>query len=279
MNRDVAVVIGVGGMGLAISRRVGSGRTLVLADVDDATLQAAAECLRGEGHEVSTRMVDVSDAHSVAALADAAAALGAVTHVAHTAGLSSIQAPPDAILRVDLLGVALTLAEFGRVVARGGAGVVISSMAAHMAPPLTRAQQETLATGATTDLLGLPFLAPEKVPDSGTAYSIAKRGNLLRVAAASRIWSARGARINSISPGIISTSMGRQELAGPHGEMMRNMVSASGAKRLGTPDDIANAAAFLLSDRAAFITGTDLLVDGGVIATLHTGQEAGVEEE
>ncbi|MCJ7711999.1 MAG: SDR family oxidoreductase [Chloroflexi bacterium] len=270
MDRDVAVVIGVGGMGLAIARRVGGGRRLLLADFNEATLAAAADQLRGDGHDVTAQMVDVSDRASVAALADAAAALGAVTQVAHTAGLSPVQAPTTAILSVDLVGVAYVLDEFARVIATGGACVVIASMAGHMGafPPEMEA---ALATTPAADLLTLPFLAPDAL-DPGAAYGIAKRGNSFRVQAAATAWGRRGARVNVISPGVISTPMGQAELAGPHGDQMRVMIAMSGTGRVGTPDDIADAAAFLLGPTASFITGADLLVDGGVVAAIRTMQ-------
>ncbi|MQY29228.1 SDR family oxidoreductase [Nocardia aurantia] len=268
MDKDVAVVIGVGGMGQAIARRIGSGRRLVLADFSAATLDAAGALLSGEGHDVTTRVVDVSDVASVRALAEASAALGRLTHVAHTAGLSPTQAPVDRILHVDLLGVAVVLDEFANVVAPGGAGVVIASMAGHMAPGLLSAEQsKQLATAPAADLLTLPVVTA--VDNPGLAYSLAKQANLLRVQAAAGAWGARGARINSISPGVISTPMGRQELAGESGANMRALLDMSPAKRLGTPDDIAAAAEFLLDPRAGFVTGTDLLVDGGVVATLR----------
>lgn len=269
MSVNVVVVIGVGGMGQSIARRQGAGRKVLLADFDENVLGGAAEALRGEGYDVVTRPVDVSSRASVAALADEAVGLGDVVEVVHTAGLSPVQAPPAAILAVDLLGVALVLEEFGRVVAPGGAGVVISSMAGHLAPPLDAAQEQALAHTPADELLALPFVSPEVA--SAGSYGLAKRANQLRVRAASVTWGARGARINSISPGVISTPMGQQELAGDHGAAMRAMIGASAAKRLGTPGDITDAAAFLLGRGASFISGTDLLVDGGVVAAVRSG--------
>ena len=266
MEKNVLVVIGVGGMGLAIARRIGSCAKVLLADFNEETLAAAAEQLRVEGHDVAEQKVDVSDRASVAALADAAAELGPVLQVAHTAGLSPVQAPVEAIIGVDLLGVAHVLDEFARVVAPGGAGVVIASMAGHFAAdsmPLELAK--ALSLTPTEQLAELPFLA--QLPNPGAAYSIAKRANALRVQAAAGAWGQRGARVNSISPGIISTPMGAAELAGESDAQMRQMVGASATGRLGTPDDIAAAAAFLLDSRqSSFVTGTDLLVDGGAVA-------------
>lgn len=265
MSAGVLAVIGVGGMGQAIARRQGGGKHVLLADFNDATLQSAAAALRDEGYDVSTRLVDVSSRESVHALALAAADVGDVTELVHTAGLSPAQAPTAAIFAVDLLGVALVLDEFADVIAPGGAGVVISSMAGHLGVPLTAEQEGLLATTPADELLGLPFVAADN-HDAGFAYSLAKRANHLRVRAASRAWGVRGARVNSISPGVISTAMGQQELAGESGARMRAMVQASGTGRFGTPNDIADAAAFLLGPTSSFVTGTDLLVDGGVVA-------------
>ncbi|MEU4311295.1 SDR family oxidoreductase [Nocardia sp. NPDC024068] len=263
MGRDVAVVIGVGGMGRAIARRIGGGRRLLVADFDKANLDSVVEVLTGEGHDVTGRQVDVSDAGSVGALAETAAGLGRVTQVAHTAGVSPTQAATDAVLEIDLLGTALVLDAFGEVVAEGGAGVVIASMAAHLAP-LPDDQVAALAGTPAGELLSLPFLDRDAPP--GHAYALAKRGNIARVQAAAGMWGRRGARINSISPGVISTPMGRAELAGESGAGMRALVERSGTGRLGTPDDIADAAAFLLGPAASFISGVDLLVDGGAVA-------------
>jgi NAD(P)-dependent dehydrogenase (short-subunit alcohol dehydrogenase family) len=263
---DVLVVIGVGGMGLAIGRRCGSGKKVLLADYNETTLDAAAKALSADGHDIYVRRVDVASAESVNALAEEAASLGAVTQVAHTAGLSPSQADSAAVLAVDLLGVALVLDEFVNVIAPGGAGVIIASMAGHMLPPVTSEQQRSLAHTPADELMQLPFVSPERLNEPGVAYGIAKQANHIRVRAASAAWGRRGARVNSISPGVISTPMGQQELNSAAGDGMRAMVAMSAAGRMGTPDDIAAAAAFLLGPDSSFITGTDLLVDGGVTA-------------
>ena len=266
MAREVLTVIGVGGMGQAIARRLGAGKTVLLADYNEATLASVAESLGADGHHVETRSVDVSSPESVHGLAEFAASLGSVTQVAHTAGLSPSQASAKAILAVDLLGVALVLDEFGAVIAPGGAGVVIASMAGHMFPPLGAEQERALGHNQPGELLQLDFIS--RIEDPNFAYPIAKQANHIRVRTASAHWGRRGARINSISPGIISTPMGQQELASPVGDGMRAMVAMSATGRLGTPEDIALATAFLLGPDASFITGTDLLVDGGVIAAV-----------
>jgi NAD(P)-dependent dehydrogenase (short-subunit alcohol dehydrogenase family) len=272
MNAEVVVVIGIGGIGLAIARRQGTGRSILLADFNETTLAAAAKALEDVGHSVTARRVDVSDRDSVRSLAKAAAGLGRVTQVVNTAGLSPVQASAKAVLSVDLYGVAVFLEEFGQVVAPGGAGVVISSMAGYMPPPLPPDQDRALAFTAADQLLQLPMLGPEAVPNSGAAYGLSKRANHLRVQAASLTWGERGARVNSISPGIIATPMAQQEMAGPGGPVYRQMIDSSATKRIGTPEDVAAAAAFLLGPESSFVTGTDLLIDGGVIAALRAGR-------
>src|SRR4051812_41432556 len=176
-QREVVVVIGAGGIGQAIGRRQGTGRSILLADLNEQTLDNVAETLTSAGHAVETQPVDVSSRKSVRVLADAAAALGDVVNVVHTAGVSPVQAPPAAILAVDLIGTALVLEEFGRVIAAGGAGLVVASMAGHMIPALDPAQDEALAQTPADELRQLPFLSEEAVPSSGAAYAIAKRAN------------------------------------------------------------------------------------------------------
>ena len=275
MTAHVVVVIGVGGMGDAIARRQGPGRKLLLADFDKAALTAVASRLDEDGYDVATHHVDVGAAESVQALADAATSVGTVTQLVHTAGLSPVQASAEAILRVDLYGVAAVLATFGDIIAPDGAGVVIASMAGHMMGDLPSDQQKDLATASPDRLLSFPYLQPDHVFQPGHAYAVAKYANRLRVMAESVRWGKRGARLNSISPGVISTPMGREELSGDSGQVMRAMVDASGTARLGTPFDIANAAAFLLGPESTFITGTDVLVDGGVVAAIRAGALSG----
>ncbi|MFK4481673.1 MULTISPECIES: SDR family oxidoreductase [unclassified Curtobacterium] len=270
MSKQVVAVIGAGGMGESIARRQGAGKTLVLADFNEELLNSKVAALQSDGFDVRGLTVDVSSRASVHELAAAISALGPVTQVIHTAGLSPTQAPIGAILAVDLLGVALVLEEFGSVIADGGAGVVIASMAGFTYPGLTPEQEYALATVGADELLQLPFTSGDAVPDPGAAYGLAKRANQLRVRHASQAWGARGGRVNSVSPGVISTAMGQQELDGESGLYMRAMIDASGTGRIGTPTDISNAVAFLLSPEASYVSGTDLLVDGGVIGAVTT---------
>ncbi len=272
MEREVVVVIGTGGMGQAVARRLGPSRSLVLADVAPALLDTVSTTLTAEGHLVTPVVIDISDADAVAGLASTASAQGPVRFVIHTAGLSPVQASAEAILKVDLLGVAFTLEEFAPAVAPGGCGVVIASMAGHLAPAIPAEEESQLALTPARELAALPALEASRHQDPGLAYAYAKRAAHLRVRAASVEWGRRGARVNSISPGVISTSMGQAELQGPTGSFMRDMVRGSGTSRLGTADDIAAAVEFLVSPAASFVTGTDLLVDGGVIGAMTTGQ-------
>jgi NAD(P)-dependent dehydrogenase (short-subunit alcohol dehydrogenase family) len=269
---DVLVVVGVGGMGETIARRQAVGRRTVLADFNEVALEATAEKMRDDGFDVVTAKIDVSSRESVEQVAALAASLGPVMQVVHTAGLSPTQAPLEAILRVDLVGVALSLEAFGNVVASGGSGVVISSSSGYLTPAFTPEQEHLIRRTTPEGLLDLPFFSPEALGNAGVAYGTSKRANRVQVQNASAAWGARGARINSVSPGVISTAMGRLELDSPSGSFMRAMVDNSGTGRLGTPSDIADSVTFLLGPQASFITGIDLLTDGGTVAAVLTGR-------
>jgi len=271
VNSDVVVVIGVGGIGLEIAHRLAPGAALLLADFTEPTLDEAAAHLADAGHDVRAHRVDVGDAASVTELAEAAAARGPVRHLVHTAGLAPGAAPPEAILRVNLLGTALVLDAFEPVIAPGGAGVVVASLSGHLHPALSADEERQLATTPTGDLLGVPCAAADR-HNMVTAYGLSKRANQLRVRAAARTWGRRGARLNSISPGVIASPMTRPGLVDPTSPM-HAMIASTPAGRIGTPGDIAAAAAFLLGPDAAFVTGTDLLVDGGAHAATWLGSE------
>ncbi len=272
MKSDVIVIIGAGGIGQAIARRQGFGKILLLADNNPQVLDEAAKALVHASYKVETLAVDVTSQASVRALADKAAALGNVTQVINTAGLSPNMASPEKILEVDLYGVALVFDEFERVIAPGGSAIVISSMAGHMPAPLPPEQEHALAHTPTEELLALPFLSNEAVRDSMQAYGIAKKANHLRVQAASLSWGEKGARVNSISPGIIATPLARHEMESESGPIYRAMIAASPAKRMASADEVASVAAFLLGPEASFITGSDLLMDGGVLPAMRAGR-------
>ena len=255
-------------MGVAVVRRLGAGKHVVLADFNAASLDAVSAVLREEGHEITTVKVDVSDAVQVRDLAAKSAAIGNVSVVVHTAGVSPVQAQPRAIVDVDVIGTALVIDEFAAVAGAGAVMVCIASMAGTLMP-VAGDVEHLLATTPTAELAALEVLNPETM-DPGTAYSLAKRANQVRVQAAAAKWGEFGGRIVSISPGIISTPMGRQELAGASGDAMRQMIEMSATRRIGTPDDIANAVAWLVDPASSFITGTDILVDGGVVAAIRS---------
>src|SRR3954447_14841734 len=271
---NVIVVIGAGSIGQAIARRVSAGKQVLLADLRQENAEAAAKTLSDAGFTVSTAMVDVSSRASVHALVEAATALGEVSGVIHAAGVSPIQASPETILKVDLYGTALVLEEFGNVIARGGAAVVIASQSGHRLPPLSAEQNAALATTPVEELLTLPMLQPDQVKDSLHAYEISKRGNSLRVMAEAVRWGKRGARINTISPAIIITPLANDELKGPRGPGYRRMIDVSAAGRAGTPDEVGAVGALLMGPDGAFITGSDFLMDGGVTAAYWFGELA-----
>jgi NAD(P)-dependent dehydrogenase (short-subunit alcohol dehydrogenase family) len=272
--KDVIVVIGSGSIGQAIARRVSAGKQVILADLREENANAAAKTLSEAGFEVNTAIVDVSSRESVHALVETATSLGYVTGLIHAAGVSPTQASPATILKVDLYGTALVLEEFGNVVARGGAGVVIASQSGHRLPALTPEENKALAMTPVEELLALPMLQPDQVKDPLHAYQVSKRGNALRVMAEAMRWGKRGARVNTISPGIIITPLAKDELSGPRGEGYRRMMDLCPVGRAGTPDEVGNVGALLMGPDGAFITGSDFLMDGGVTASYWYGDLA-----
>jgi len=272
--KEVVVVIGAGQIGQAIARRVGVGKHILLADMRPENANAAAAVLENAGYEVSVATVDASSRAGVHALVEKAAGVGDITGLIHAAGVSPSQASPATILKVDLYGTALVLEEFGNVIAYGGSGVVISSQSGHRLPPLTIEQNKELATTPVEALLSLPFLQPSQVTDSLHAYQLAKRGNSLRVMAEAVRWGKRGARVNAISPGIIVTPLAKDELTGPRGEGYRHMIEVSAAGRPGTPDEVGSVGALLMGPDGGFMTGSDILMDGGVTAAYWYGELA-----
>ncbi len=269
---EVIVVIGAGSIGQAIARRVSAGKHVLLADLRLATADAAAGVLNDAGFSVSTTTVDVSSRVSVHSLVETATALGDVFGVIHAAGVSPTQAAPATILAVDLLGTALVLEAFGEVIAFGGSAVVIASQSGHRLPALTAEEDKALATTPADALLTLPMLQPDRITDPLHAYQVSKRANSLRVMAEAVRWGKRGARVNTISPGIIMTPLANDELAGPRGDGYRRMIALCAAGRAGTPDEVGTVGALLMSPQGAFITGSDILMEGGVTAAYRFGE-------
>jgi NAD(P)-dependent dehydrogenase (short-subunit alcohol dehydrogenase family) len=268
---DVNVVIGSGSIGQAIARRVSVGKHVVLADVREQNANIAAKTLSDAGYEVSTAVVDISSRQSIQALVRTASAIGPIVGMIHAAGVSPSQAASATILRVDLYGTAVLLEEFGAVMAQGGSGVVISSQSGHRLPALTPEQDKALALTPADQLLALPMLEADKITDPLHAYQVSKRANSLRVMAEAVRWGRRGARVNTISPGIIITPLANDELHGPRGAGYRRMIEQSVARRAGTPDEVGAVAALLMGPDGTFITGSDVLMDGGVTATYWFG--------
>jgi len=271
-KKDVVVLTGAGSIGLAIARRVGLGKHIVVADLHLENAEEAAKTLYNSGFESSAASVDISSRESILSLIKTAQEFGKITKFINAAGVSPSQAPIEVILKVDLYGTAVLMEEFGKVVEEGGSGVIISSQSGYRLGVLPQEQSDLLATTPTEELLKLKFLQPGEVKDTLHAYQLSKRCNVLRVMSESVNWGRKGARINSISPGIIITPLANDELNGPRGDGYRKMISLCPAGRAGTPDEVAEIAELLMSsERGAFISGSDFLMDGGVTASYWYG--------
>ncbi|WP_218279840.1 SDR family oxidoreductase [Flavobacterium sp. LPB0248] len=262
--KKVIVITGIGGMGLAIARRIGTGHKLVLADFNGEKLEAAAESLNDAGYEVQTAELDITNKKSVEQLAQTAAELGAIHSVIHTAGISPTMSDPAHILNVNLIGTARIIETFYKHISAGSVGIIIASMAGHMSTQYDSALDRQ-QWSAQADHLKL-FIDSLEINERADAYSVSKKGNILQVQASAASWGEKGARILSISPGIISTPMGQQEKK--EQPVLNYMLQNGPVKRMGTPEDIAGTVEFLLSPQAGFITGTDLLIDGGAASFL-----------
>ena len=270
-SKQVIALLGAGSMGTAIVRRMAAGRKILLGDISEKNLERVQHDLLYSGYDVETMIVNALDKASVEAFAQKAASLGPVMFFIDTAGASPNQAKPEHILSLDMVGTGYAVDAFGKVMAEGGAGLVISSQTGYMYPIPYETEQEILNT-PTEKLMELSFMKDVAMQNSGWAYMIAKRVNHLQVMRAAAIsWKERRARINTLSPGIIVTPLAYDEFNAA-GEGYQRMIDASAAERAGTSDEIAEAGAFLLGEHAGFITGTDLLIDGGTIAAIRTGQ-------
>ncbi len=271
--KDVTVVIGAGAIGLAIARRISSGRYVLLADRRLEAADSAAKLLEGAGFEAIAMQADVSDRSSIQAVVRKAQELGPIMALVQAAGVSPSQAPIEAILKVDLYGTSMLLEEFGEVMAEGGAGVVISSQSGYRMPALTAAQDALLATAPPEDLLEFDFV--KNVENTLLAYQMSKRCNSLRVRGEAIHWAKRGARINAISPGIIVTPLAHDELHGERAGFYQAMLKQMPAGRAGTPDEVAALAALIMGSEGTYITGSDFLIDGGATANFFFGPDAG----
>lgn len=270
-KKDVMIVTGAGQISMAIARRMGYGKKIVMGDKNIQNAKAIAEIMNHAGFDVEPVEMDLSSRKSIQALIARALEYGEIKMLVNGAGVSPSQAPIEAILKVDLYGTAVLLEEVGKVIAEGGVGVTISSQSGWRMPQLTAEEDAALATTPTEELLQLEMLQPENIKDTLHAYQMAKRCNEKRVMAQSVEWGKRGARLNDIAPGIIVTPLAVDEFNGPRGDFYKNMFAKCPAGRPGTADEVANVAELLMSEKGAFITGSTFLIDGGATASYYYG--------
>lgn len=269
-KKEVIALLGAGSMGTAIVRRIATGRKILLGDISEKNLEKVSQDLKYNGYDVETIIVNALEKNSIEKFAQKAASLGDVMYFIDTAGASPNQTNSEHILNLDMIGTGYAIDIFGKIMGQGGAGLIISSQAGYMYPIPNEIELEILRT-PTEKLIEVPFIKETAMKNSGLAYMIAKRVNHLQaMRAAATTWKQRRARINTISPGVIVTPLAYDEFSAM-GEGYQKMIDSSAAERTGTSDEIAEASAFLLSEHANFITGTDLLIDGGVIAAIRTG--------
>lgn len=271
MAKDVMILTGAGQIGMAIARRMGYGMKIIIGDNRSANAEAIADIMNKAGFDATPFQMDLSSRDSILALIAEAQKHGPIKMLVNSAGVSPSQASIETILKVDLYGTAVLLEEVGKVIAYGGTGVTISSQSGHRMPALTPEQDEQLAITPTEKLLELDMLKNGNIRDTLHAYQMAKRCNVKRVMAEAVRWGKRGARINSISPGIIVTPLALDEFNGLRGDFYKNMFAKCPAGRPGTADEVANVAELLMASKGAFITGADFLIDGGATASFFYG--------
>ncbi|MBQ7233757.1 MAG: SDR family oxidoreductase [Bacillales bacterium] len=269
--KNVMILTGAGQIGMAIARRTGYGKKIVIGDKKPENAQMISKIMNDAGFDTVALEMDLASRESIRSLITEAQKYGDITALINAAGVSPSQASIDMILKVDLYGTAVLLEEIGCVIAPGGVGVTISSQSGHRMKQLTPVEDEQLAITSPEDLLFLDILQPKNIQDTLHAYQLAKRCNEKRVMAESVRWGAKGARINSISPGIIVTPLAIDEFNGPRGDFYKNMFAKCPVGRPGTADEVANVAELLMSDKGAFITGSDFLIDGGATASYFYG--------
>lgn len=271
MSKDVVVWAGAGQIGMAIARRIGYGKKIVVGDLRPENAEAIAKVMNEAGFDVEPVQLDLASRESIKALIARAQEYGPIVHAINAAGVSPSQAPIETILKVDLYGTAVFLEEVGKVIAEGGTGVTISSQSGKRMPQLGNVIDEQLACTPTEELLSLEVLQPENITDTLHAYQLAKRCNEKRVMMEAVRWGQRGARVNSISPGIIVTPLAIDEFNGPRGDFYKNMFAKCPAGRPGTADEVGVLAELVMGPQGAFITGSDFLIDGGATASYYYG--------
>lgn len=271
MKKEVLLVTGAGQISMAIARRIGFSKKIILGDKKIENANAIAKIMNEAGFDVAPFEMDLSSRESIRHIIAEAQKYGEIKYLVNGAGVSPSQAPIEAILKVDLYGTAVLLEEVGKVIAAGGCGVTISSQSGWRMPQLTAEEDRLLAITPTEELLGLEILKPENIRDTLHAYQMAKRCNEKRVMAECVKWGQRGARLNDIAPGIIVTPLAIDEFNGPRGDFYKNMFAKCPAGRPGTADEVANVAELLMSDKGAFITGSTFLIDGGATSSYYYG--------
>ena len=271
MKKDVMLVTGAGQISMALARRTGFGKKIVLGDKKIANAEAIAKIMNDAGYDVTPFEMDLSSRESIQAIIAKAQEFGEIKYMINGAGVSPSQAPVEDILKVDLYGTAVLLEEVGKVIAEGGAGITISSQSGWRMPQLTPEEDRALAMTPAEELLDLEILQPENIKDTLHAYQLAKRCNEKRVMYECIRWGERGARLNDIAPGIIVTPLAIDEFNGPRGDFYKDMFARCPAGRPGTADEMANIAELLMSDAASFITGSTFLADGGATASYYYG--------
>ena len=271
MKKDVMIVTGAGQISMAIARRAGYGKKIVLGDKKIENAEAIASVMKQAGFDAVPFETDISDRSAILALIAEAEKFGDIKYLVNGAGVSPSQASIEMILKVDLYGTAVLLEEVGKVITEGGSGVTISSQSGWRMPQLSAEEDRLLAETPAEEILGLEILQPEKIRDTLHAYQMAKRCNEKRVMAECVKWGAHGARLNGIAPGIIVTPLAVDEFNGPRGGFYKNMFAKCPAGRPGTANEVANVAQLLLSDSGAFITGSTFLIDGGATASYFYG--------
>ena len=269
--KDVVLWTGAGQIGLAIARRIGFGKKIIVGDKKFENAKAIAKIMTEAGFDIEATECDISSRESILSLIKKGQEYGEIGTMINSAGVSPSQAPIEVILKVDLYGTAVLLEEVGKVIKKGGRGLTISSQSGYRMGALTAEQDEQLACTPTEELLKLEILQPKNIKDTLHAYQMAKRCNVKRVMAEAVKWGERGARINSISPGIIVTPLAIDEFNGIRGDFYKNMFAKCPAGRPGTADEVANVAELLLSEKADFISGSDFLIDGGATASYYYG--------
>ncbi len=270
-KKEVVILTGAGQIRMAIARRVSFGKKLVVGDKNPDNAKTIAKIMNEAGFDAEAVEMDLSSRESIKQLIAKSKEFGEITMLINSAGVSPSQAPAEVVLKVDLYGTAVLLEEVGKEIAPGGVGVTISSQSGHRMPALTPEIDAQLALTPTDELLNLEVLQPQNIRDSLHAYQMAKRCNVKRVMAEAVKWGERGARINSISPGIVVTPLAIDEFNGPRGDFYKNMFAKCPSGRPGTADEIANVAELLMSPQGAFITGADFLIDGGATASYFYG--------